>query len=1347
MSRSTTILLVLVLASAPALAGNLLVSAPECTPTIQTLAEGIRVTAPDYASISSPGDPSLPFKEVRVILPPNANPASVSVSLVRNTRETFASGGQLAPAPPIATSVDAVKVVDWGRNKRIQSGRNVLVYGRDALYPASNVEVVDIGNLRKWRIATIRYYPFRYNPVTGLLERTSGGQLSVSYSGVAATAAASARLMTDKAFSDKLHKLAANYSGAKEWYPMHRHSGFLASEQSQSTASYLIITTSAIVSGSSKLQAFVDHKISRGFTVEVTTESQWGGGTGDTAANNIRAYLKANYVAKQVEYVLFIGNPGPATGDVPMKMLWPRYSSGTYREAPSDYFYADLTGNWDLNGNGFFGEEDSDFGPGGVDRWPEVIVGRIPFYGSFAELDSILQKTINYESGALRGPWLRNVLLSMKPSDGSTPGYQLGEAIKDAAAVPAGMNSTRVYESSYGLTPPPEYTPCTYSNALTAWQQHAGFHFWWTHGNETLASDVISTDRCQYLDDNYPSFTFQCSCLNGSPERTDNLGYALLKKGAIAVDSASRVSWYYPGETSYTNSDSNAGMTYQYAIKLVRDQLPCGDAHFAMMVEVPNVIWMNHCVFNIYGDPSVQYPAAPVISHTPLGDTDVTSQPYPVQANITTTTPMAPGSPKLHWKTTGADFTTTTMGLMNGTTYASSVPAQSYGTTVYYYIDAADSAGESSTLPLDAPASLLSFVVRQDSQSPVITHTPLSDTGNKFGPYPVVASVTDDLGVQNATLYYSINGAPYSDVSMLLQTNHQYAADIPGPTQSWDTISYYITATDVSLASKTSRLPATGAYSFRIAQKICVAVFNSPDYPPYFVGGNVNDWSAVSNVLNNDPTNRFQVTVLTSLNAGPGAIGIEDQDVLFLPDNAVPMDSLQTVANWFQTGKVIVTMDSATSYAAYAGWMWPGAVGTHSYGTDWSYDSGENDQRIWVDDPITAGHTVGEVIGSQIYDASFYTDRLPADAHALAGSSSDPNRCYAAYRDVPGKGRIIILGPYVPPMQSQESIIRESAVPPPLPRSIELVAPNGGEYYQPADIVPVSFSTSGGWVDSDRIKLEYCTGLDTVWRQIPGAESLVDSSSSFAWNTTGLPGSLSYRVRASLVGGAVSDESNAPFSIVPTVDIVAAKSIPDGTVIRLAGKVVTSALTGLTYVEEPSRQAGIRVISTQGLTASELVNIVGAMATLNGERVLNAEVTETLGPGAQIGPYALKTGALGGGSFGLQLPVMEYRPAQSLSVPVPTIGLNNIGLLVRVCGTVTSSGQGWFYVDDGSLCHDGSGMIGVRVLCPGSDAPAVGHFVIINAISSTYFDGTNTLRALVLPNSTSLTDPAGSIQK
>lgn len=1344
MKKSTFWLVVILLAAVPAaVAEGLSVPAPQCVPEFVIEPDGTHIAAPGFATAISPGDPALPFKDIYVILPPKADPLSIRVTLRGDVRQVVSCHPEIAPAPPIVTMAGGNKIEDWGRGKRISGGRNVLVYGADAFYPAANVEVTEVGRLRKWRIATVRYYPFRYNPAAHVLEQTKGGRivLSLRESGSFTSDYSSAQL-ADNVFADKVASLASNYAEAEAWYSSARLTASSPSQPSGNGTAYVILTTSAVVSGSSKLQQFVNHKIGRGFSVEVVTQQQWGGGTGDSAANNIRAYLAANYVSKGIKYVLLIGNPNPTTGDVPMKMLWPRYAYDTYREAPSDYYYADLTGNWDLNGNGYYGEKDGDFGVGGVDRLPEVIVGRIPFYGDFTALDSILQKIIDYESGTTNKAWVRNALLSMKPSDDNTPGYHLGEAIKSAAVIPAGMTATRVYENNYGLNPAPEYVPCNYSNVLSAWQQHAGFHFWWTHGSDTLAADVFTTGNCQYLDDAYPSFTFQCSCLNGKPENSSNLGFALLKQGAIATDSASRVSWYYPGETLFTNTDSNAGMTYQYALKLIKDHLPCGDAHFGMMVQVPNTIWMNHCVFNLYGDPSVQYPAAPVISHVPLRNTDVTTSPYLVVADVSSTAPLTQSSPMLRWSTAPiGGFQDVQMSKIAQTTYVAFIPPQPYNTTVYYYIEAADVTGLGSTYPSGAPNSLLSFQVVQDLVPPVITHTPLPDTGDRYGPYHVTATVTDDMPIAVVRLYYNVNGSPWQTAEMAPQGNNVYSADIPGPTNFGDTISYYFTATDASLNANTSRLPSpTGCFSFRIAHKVCVAVFNSSSNPPYFVGGNTNAWSEVSSIIDSDPERRFQVTVLTDLKSGSGSNGLAAQDVLVLPDNAVPADSLEAVANWFQPGKVIVCLDSAVCYAAYTGWMWSGSAGRHGYGEFWDYNSGSNDQNIWRADPITANYSVGQVIGSVVSDAQFYRSALPADAVALSGKDTDPSRCYAAYRDVPGRGRLVLLGPFVMPLSDQYSMIREALLAPPQPRHILVTSPNGGETFTAGERVTITFTTSGTWQPGDSVRLEYCTGLDAVWRQVPGAENVAYEAGSFDWDTSGLPGSHGYKVRASTLDQTVSDESDAPFSIIPTVSIAEAKGLPDGSLVRLAGKVVTCTAPGFIYVEEPNRGAGIRITSAQGLYPSALVNITGVVGAQQGERVLQAETTVVLGTGAEIGPYALAMRALGGAAFGEQGAVMEYRWVKELGAKqlLPALGLNNIGLLVRVCGRVTAAGEDWFYVDDGSGCDDGSGNAGVKVFCPGLTPPLANQLVILNAISSTYFDRGLLLRALVVPDATAI---------
>ena len=161
---------------------------------------------------------------------------------------------------------------------------------------------------------------------------------------------------------------------------------------------YLIVTTNQIKANLKKLNAFIGHKVARGFTVTVITEDDYGNtAPGPDRAAAIRAWMHENYQSLNLLYALMIGNPNEKTGDVP-------YHLTDFQQIPSDYPYSDLTGaTWDLNGDGFYGETD-DIGAGGADGVSEVYVGRMNLYGEHhayanaAGIDDMLQATMDFEN-------------------------------------------------------------------------------------------------------------------------------------------------------------------------------------------------------------------------------------------------------------------------------------------------------------------------------------------------------------------------------------------------------------------------------------------------------------------------------------------------------------------------------------------------------------------------------------------------------------------------------------------------------------------------------------------------------------------------------------------------------------------------------------------------------------------------------------------------------------------------------------------------------------------------------------------------------------------------------------
>ncbi len=559
--------------------------------------------------LNQTGEPQIPWKVMTVLLPPNVNLSSVS-GFMEPDFEPVSETWVVKPTPPPVTWNGDKTVVLWPKDKNIdENGRDTDIYVQDAFWPKENLRVLGTGRLRKWRLAQIAIPLAKYNPISGELLILRGSEVVITFERTAQEGPVSTEAeLTDRIGESSVRRMAVNFEQGCIAYETTGGVGIL--DQNEPNTCYAIITTSAIESASSKLADFAEHKQSLGFDVKVITEANFGGGSGDAAAENIRAWLQSHYVTDNIEYVLLIGNPHPVDGDIPMKTLLP---DPNFEKYPSDLYYAELTGNWDLDGDANYGEWAGDFGPGGIDTFFEVTVGRIPYYGSTNDLDAILEKIINYESQTEPPAWRNNVLLPMEPITQSDFSYPLGEAIKDDILIPNEWSYHRIYEEDYNLVPPPDTIPCNIDNVTDVWNGDAnnsdgmyGLVVWFTHGSATLALDVMDTSHVPELNDEYPSFTFQTSCNNSYPETTNNLSFEILKNGGICTIGATRTSWG-GSESPIAGTTGNTGMAYEYTRRLVKG-FKCGAAlNDLKQVIAPSSTscWENFITFNIYGDPAL----------------------------------------------------------------------------------------------------------------------------------------------------------------------------------------------------------------------------------------------------------------------------------------------------------------------------------------------------------------------------------------------------------------------------------------------------------------------------------------------------------------------------------------------------------------------------------------------------------------------------------------------------------------------------------------------------------------------------------------------------------------------
>ncbi len=423
--------------------------------------------------------------------------------------------------------------------------------------------------------------------------------------------------------------------------------------------SYIIITTNLIESNSLELERFIQYKQALGFQVRVITENEYGSDQGQDRAISIRNWLKDNYISKNIKYALLIGNPDPENlenshdpsyGDVPMMLCWPRSGESIYQMSATDYFYADLTGDWDSDADNRYGEFGTGLNPqdDGVDFRAEIYVGRIPVYDEeYSALDEILKRIRTHHNQTYAEK--TNILLPMAISNyenedfsgyNKTDGQNFPEQLYTNVLEPLNMNDTVLYEQAgINATDPSAFH---YDEGLTAdtfrdnFNAGQGAVMWWGHGSDagayrkywesddgdTVPEDFemewetfIKTTTVSALDNDVPAFIYQSSCNNGNPENPNNLGYALLKHGAaISTVAASQVSWYAVGEwdeTHWNAYSDNTGLGYNYMNFLLRMNETAGEALFRSKFyggeDWDGASWMNKMDFNLYGDPQINY--------------------------------------------------------------------------------------------------------------------------------------------------------------------------------------------------------------------------------------------------------------------------------------------------------------------------------------------------------------------------------------------------------------------------------------------------------------------------------------------------------------------------------------------------------------------------------------------------------------------------------------------------------------------------------------------------------------------------------------------------------------------
>ena len=361
--RTLTTLLIFVTAfslnvNSPAIAGDLQYSYTVTTERSDVQVTLGKVTLTGGQIQNNPGAPVIEHKNVKITLPPNTKVTGISVET--SNPQTIWLGEIDFIRGDIKTG-DFPQDTAWFRNLRI--------YGINKIYPEIRAEILNSGYWGNIHIADLAVYPIAYKPVTRELilyrEITIHVNLepSTSNNGLIASSDRNAYQALGQLVANKIDlPVFASPAGGRG------NEGVLGTIPSPE---YLIITSAEIAPGFFR---FLEWKNQKGIPTDMALiEDILGTTSGVDHAEQLRNYLIGAY-NDGVRYVLLGGNEDV----LPIRYLYPNNINGSIPELRnqqiSDLYFADLTGNWDVDADGVWGESYNDE----PDYYPELYVGRVP---------------------------------------------------------------------------------------------------------------------------------------------------------------------------------------------------------------------------------------------------------------------------------------------------------------------------------------------------------------------------------------------------------------------------------------------------------------------------------------------------------------------------------------------------------------------------------------------------------------------------------------------------------------------------------------------------------------------------------------------------------------------------------------------------------------------------------------------------------------------------------------------------------------------------------------------------------------------------------------------------------
>jgi hypothetical protein len=570
-----------------------------------------------FVYTTAPGSYKLPVKMVNIILPANAE--DITTSFTISGRNMMQTGTPVLNTP-------------------YSDGEHILT-SSPTLQPREHVVFQGQSKWGDVLFAKFAIYPMLYNSNNTGLEEATDITLQVSYN--------ESRQIKPNLIPPtiKKDKTFLNPQALTQWY----------TESHQRNYDYLIISTPELHAAASALETL--HQNQGMVTSFADINTILSSSPGVNPAERVRNYLISQYANAPFSYLMLIGD----IDVVPIAYLTPEPNG--MDTVPSDFYYSDLTSNFDSDNDELWGEYNS-----GMDYTPELSVGRIP-WNDAATVSQICSRIVSFESGDYL--WKRKTLLpaAMLNYANEVQGFERTDGATFMeyckSNVLSSYDNTTLYEQA-GLLPSmqSDYPLTADTLAYLLNTQSYGLVNWSAHGSPTISArkvwaydlnennlpetnelqwhDLLGTQTFENMTNQDGAVFFCASCQNGMLDNTTPcLGEVLIKNKAVADIAATRTGWYkigwanpgWGGLTSYN---------YHFLENYISFGLSVGQAlgaanwlHtqyclFGDPIDSDGIVWpelQNIYTYLLFGDPAIGYvpdttpPTGQILIWEPVGNT------------------------------------------------------------------------------------------------------------------------------------------------------------------------------------------------------------------------------------------------------------------------------------------------------------------------------------------------------------------------------------------------------------------------------------------------------------------------------------------------------------------------------------------------------------------------------------------------------------------------------------------------------------------------------------------------------------------------------------------------------